>query len=155
MHACPCCRSLTLERPGAFEICPTCGWEDDGQGDADAELVRGGPNKGLSLAAARRNYTEHGCAAGLVLWRLTLTAVLDDDEEQAEPESASGLAFVEAANARAAWEAVELELRADGWRLEERIRARRADEAPIDQDELDFYEEAQREKFVLILDAAN
>jgi Cysteine-rich CPCC len=28
---CPCCNRPTLheEPPGTFEICPTCGWEDD------------------------------------------------------------------------------------------------------------------------------
>ena len=55
---CPCCRSLTLSDPGGFEICPVCGWEDDGQDDSDADVVRGGPNGHLSLTDARRGYAE-------------------------------------------------------------------------------------------------
>lgn len=41
---------------GGFEICPVCFWEDDGQGDADADVIRGGPNGGLSLTQARLNF---------------------------------------------------------------------------------------------------
>src|ERR1700676_3036143 len=28
-HPCPCCGYRVLEEPGAYEICPICGWEDD------------------------------------------------------------------------------------------------------------------------------
>jgi hypothetical protein len=45
-----------------FVICPVCFWEDDGQGDHDADVVRGGPNRTLSLADARRNYLAVGAA---------------------------------------------------------------------------------------------
>ena len=58
--ACPCCRSFTLTERGAFEICPVCWWEDDGQDDPDADVVRGGPNGSLSLAVARENYRRFG-----------------------------------------------------------------------------------------------
>jgi hypothetical protein len=58
--ACPCCRCLTLDERGAFEICPVCFWEDDGQDDEDAGTVRGGPNGSLSLEQARRNYAAFG-----------------------------------------------------------------------------------------------
>ena len=34
-------------------MCPTCMWEDDGQDDHDADIVRGGPNSDLSLTQAR------------------------------------------------------------------------------------------------------
>lgn len=57
---CPCCHHLTLQERGGFEICPVCFWEDDGQDDADAETVRGGPNGALSLTEARENYLRHG-----------------------------------------------------------------------------------------------
>ncbi len=53
---CPCCGCRTLTERGAYDICPVCGWEDDGQDDADADVVRGGPNGRLSLAAARRAF---------------------------------------------------------------------------------------------------
>lgn len=58
--ACPCCHFLTLDERGRFEICPVCFWEDDGQGDADADEVRGGPNGGLSLSEARSNFARIG-----------------------------------------------------------------------------------------------
>ncbi|MGJ5887659.1 MULTISPECIES: CPCC family cysteine-rich protein [Streptomyces] len=53
---CPCCRYRTLDERANFEICVECGWEDDGQGDEDAHIVRGGPNGQLSLAQARLEY---------------------------------------------------------------------------------------------------
>jgi hypothetical protein len=55
-YACPCCTYLTLSERGAFEICPVCFWEDDGQDDHDADVVRGGPNARLSLTQARTNF---------------------------------------------------------------------------------------------------
>ncbi|MBQ1117020.1 hypothetical protein KBY56_30200 [Streptomyces sp. C3-3] len=61
--ACPCCYQKALEKRANFEICPDCRWEDDGQ-DADAHLVRGGPNGRLSLRQARLEYLEdaaEGC----------------------------------------------------------------------------------------------
>src|SRR5215813_4159039 len=42
-YACPCCGYPTLGALGEFEICSLCCWEDDGQDDADADLVRGPP----------------------------------------------------------------------------------------------------------------
>ncbi|WP_396327653.1 CPCC family cysteine-rich protein [Jatrophihabitans lederbergiae] len=55
-YACPCCRSITLAESGAYELCPVCFWEDDGQEDHDADEVRGGPNGPLSLTWARTNF---------------------------------------------------------------------------------------------------
>ncbi|HEV8111611.1 MAG TPA: CPCC family cysteine-rich protein [Planctomycetota bacterium] len=57
---CPCCLCQTLVERGGFEICPVCFWEDDGQDDYDADVVRGGPNGALSLTQARANYREFG-----------------------------------------------------------------------------------------------
>lgn len=59
-HACPCCRFLTLDEQGGFELCPVCYWEDDGQDDHDADRVRGGPNGDLSLTQARKNFVIYG-----------------------------------------------------------------------------------------------
>ncbi|GAA4887892.1 CPCC family cysteine-rich protein [Streptomyces coeruleoprunus] len=56
--ACPCCFQRTLEERANFEVCPECGWEDDGQDDVDAHIVRGGPNGRLSLAQARLDYLK-------------------------------------------------------------------------------------------------
>ncbi|MER6540751.1 CPCC family cysteine-rich protein [Streptomyces sp900105755] len=62
--ACPCCFQRTLEERANFEICPECGWEDDGQDDADAHIARGGPNGRLSLTQARLDYLESAAGGG-------------------------------------------------------------------------------------------
>jgi hypothetical protein len=59
-YACPCCGYLTLAARGGWEICAVCHWEDDGQDDHDADVVRGGPNGSLSLTEARRNFDVIG-----------------------------------------------------------------------------------------------
>jgi hypothetical protein len=43
-------------------MCPVCFWEDDGQDDADADVIRGGPNGQLSLTEARANYIRFGAS---------------------------------------------------------------------------------------------
>lgn len=58
-HECPCCGFPTLNDRGAFDICLVCWWEDDGQDDATADEIRGGPNSHYSLTAARRNFADH------------------------------------------------------------------------------------------------
>ncbi|MBQ0992162.1 hypothetical protein PSH03_001347 [Micromonospora sp. PSH03] len=60
-HACPCCGYLTLLSRGWHEVCPVCGWDDDGQDDHDASELRGAPNK-VSLADARKNFLEFGAS---------------------------------------------------------------------------------------------
>ncbi len=62
-YPCPCCYWLTLDERGGFDICPVCFWEDDGQDDHDADVVRGGPNGELSLTQGRRNYARFGASA--------------------------------------------------------------------------------------------
>ncbi|MBX9584846.1 MAG: hypothetical protein K2X87_31465 [Gemmataceae bacterium] len=57
---CPCCGHLTLGERGVDEICPVCFWEDDGQDDHDAGVVRGGPNGAISLTQARENFRRLG-----------------------------------------------------------------------------------------------
>ena len=59
---CPCCGCRTLSERGRFEICEVCFWEDDGQDDYDADVVRGGPNGSLSLTQARANYLRCGAS---------------------------------------------------------------------------------------------
>ena len=59
IHRCPCCQSKTLTERGGYDICPVCFWEDDGQDDEDADMVRAGPNGGLSLTEARANYRQY------------------------------------------------------------------------------------------------
>ena len=57
---CPCCYCRTLSERGSFDICPICYWEDDGQDEYDADVLRGGPNGNLSLTRARLNYEKFG-----------------------------------------------------------------------------------------------
>ena len=61
-YRCPCCSHRTLHERGGDEICPVCFWQDDGQDDHDADIVRDGPNNELSLTAARENYRRIGAA---------------------------------------------------------------------------------------------
>lgn len=58
--SCPCCGYPTLRERGRDEICYLCSWEDDGQDDHDADDVRHGPNRNLSLTEARENFVTFG-----------------------------------------------------------------------------------------------
>jgi len=60
---CPCCACMTLGERSAYEICPVCFWEDDGQDDQNADEVWGGPNGALSLTDARANYRTFGASS--------------------------------------------------------------------------------------------
>lgn len=59
---CPCCGHRTLDERGTFMICAVCFWEDDGQDDHDAGVVRDGPNGSLSLMQGRSNYKAFGAS---------------------------------------------------------------------------------------------
>jgi hypothetical protein len=59
-YPCPCCGFKTLPERGGYDLCPVCLWEDDGQDEHDADLVRGGPNGKLSLSEGRRNFAAFG-----------------------------------------------------------------------------------------------
>jgi hypothetical protein len=63
-YTCPCCGHPTLPERGGYDICTECGWEDDGQDEHDRGVVRGGPNGGLSLEAARSAYEAAGGKRG-------------------------------------------------------------------------------------------
>lgn len=56
---CPCCHFPTLAERAAWNICRVCWWEDDGQDDATADAVWGGPNGHYSLTQARANFDAH------------------------------------------------------------------------------------------------
>lgn len=57
---CPCCGHLTLsEGPGAYEYCPVCFWEDDGESLRFPMRDVEGPN-GVSLMEAQQAYRRHG-----------------------------------------------------------------------------------------------
>jgi hypothetical protein len=57
INQCPCCRYRT-----GCATCPVCFWTDDGQNDADADIVRGGPNGELSLSEARLNFAIYNAS---------------------------------------------------------------------------------------------
>jgi hypothetical protein len=59
-YCCPCCKYKTLDERGGYEICEICFWEDDGQDEQDANVVRGGSNDVLSLVQARSNFQKFG-----------------------------------------------------------------------------------------------
>jgi hypothetical protein len=61
-YLCPCCRFQTLYERGGDDICPVCFWHDDGQDEADADRVLGGPNRHLSLRQAQINFREFGAS---------------------------------------------------------------------------------------------
>jgi hypothetical protein len=67
---CLCCGSRTLTAPGIFELCPVCWWQDDGQDESDADVVRGGPNGSLSLTVARANFLACGASDPRFLGRV-------------------------------------------------------------------------------------
>jgi hypothetical protein len=56
---CPCCGYPTLSARGISDICDLCWWQDDGQDDASADDVAGGPNSDYSLTEARQNFAAH------------------------------------------------------------------------------------------------
>ena len=59
---CLCCGFKTLDTPDSLGLCPVCWWQDDGQDDSDADVVRGTVNGELSLHEARLNYRQFGAA---------------------------------------------------------------------------------------------
>lgn len=58
--ACVCCEFLTKSesKPGSYEICPVCFWEDDLAQFEDKNYA-GGANK-VSLSQARQNFKKFG-----------------------------------------------------------------------------------------------
>jgi hypothetical protein len=53
---CMCCALPTLPNESIFEICPLCGWQDDGVQNDDPDFD-GGANK-LSLNKYRQKWIE-------------------------------------------------------------------------------------------------
>ncbi len=70
--SCPCCGYATLTERAAFNLCAVCFWEDDGQDDANAGDVRGGPNGALSLDDARRNYLSISASESRLLGQVRI-----------------------------------------------------------------------------------
>jgi hypothetical protein len=59
LAVCPCCGYPTIGSRRNHDVCCLCSWQDDGQDDADADNVRGGPNADYSLTEARGNFVEY------------------------------------------------------------------------------------------------
>lgn len=53
---CPGCGYPTLAARKGYEICLVCNWEDDGQEEAQADEVWGGPNGNMSLTENRLGF---------------------------------------------------------------------------------------------------
>ena len=58
LYPCPCCGYLTWSKPGSYDICPICGWEDD-LSQLRFAAMAGGANR-VSLIEGQRNYIETG-----------------------------------------------------------------------------------------------
>lgn len=63
LYTCPCCgyKTLEIDTPGSFEICPICYWEDDNV-QFDDPNYEGGANE-TSLYQAQRNFLEFGASS--------------------------------------------------------------------------------------------
>ncbi|MFD5409697.1 CPCC family cysteine-rich protein [Streptomyces nojiriensis] len=59
--SCIVCRNLTVRVQDNHEICPVCGWQDDGGDYRDPDRYVGGPNH-VTLREARQNYEEFGAS---------------------------------------------------------------------------------------------
>jgi hypothetical protein len=81
-NTCPACGFPTLGERAGWEICAVCFWEDDGQDDADADEIWGGPNGHFSL-------TEHRLVFANEFARL-----LDNSREHTEVEALAGQALM-------------------------------------------------------------
>jgi hypothetical protein len=90
-YACPCCGYPTLGSLGEFEVCSLCCWEDDGQDDEDADIVRGGPNHSFSLVEARENFERY-----LVIYPPELDTRIGGPDSEREKEAKR--AIIEAYN---------------------------------------------------------
>ncbi|WP_406184785.1 CPCC family cysteine-rich protein [Streptomyces sp. NBC_01006] len=68
--------------PGHHEICPVCGWQDDGGDYRDPDRYVGGPNH-VTLREARRNYQAFGASERRLIDRVRLPL----PEEVAAPQA--------------------------------------------------------------------
>lgn len=55
-YKCPCCGQPTIEKPGRYEICDVCDWEDDDTQSKDPDF-EGGANE-MSLNQAKKAYRK-------------------------------------------------------------------------------------------------
>jgi hypothetical protein len=57
-HLCPVCQEHMFEDSGAFEICPICGWDDDGLMEHQPDLAEGANDLSLLEYRQRWNRTK-------------------------------------------------------------------------------------------------
>lgn len=57
-YQCSCCQYYTLQEE-SDDICPVCAWQEDIVQREDPDFT-GGPNLGISLNQARKNYALYG-----------------------------------------------------------------------------------------------
>jgi hypothetical protein len=60
VYPCPCCKHLTFDSVGEYDICPICFWEDDPVQEEKPDLA-GGANK-VSLVEAEQNFLKFGAS---------------------------------------------------------------------------------------------
>ncbi|MEM5014561.1 CPCC family cysteine-rich protein [Niallia taxi] len=75
LHTCPCCGYKTLEDRREWSTCQVCIWNDD-EIQADKPDFKGGPNKGVSLREAQKNFKEIGVCSIYMLERKKPSASL-------------------------------------------------------------------------------
>ncbi|MCX4716477.1 MULTISPECIES: CPCC family cysteine-rich protein [Streptomyces] len=96
--ASPCivCGNLTVRVQGNHEICPVCGWQDDGGDYRDPDRYVGGPNH-VTLREARQNYEEFGASERRRIdrVRLPLPEEVPPPEVAAAAPNPSWLKFVD------------------------------------------------------------
>jgi Cysteine-rich CPCC len=57
-YACPCCGIFSFGEAGGYEICDSCGWEDDPAQEANPTMAGGANNH--SLIEAKNYFKLHG-----------------------------------------------------------------------------------------------
>lgn len=84
-NTCPACGYPSLKERIAWQLCPICWWEDDGQDDNNENEVLGGPNRHYSLTNYRLALYRKLKAVKEVNTKNSLTMlVLLEQLEQAE-----------------------------------------------------------------------
>lgn len=68
LYTCPCCGYKTLDERDNWETCQVCIWNDD-EIQSDDPDFKSGPNKGVSLREAQKNFIEIGVCSIYMLER--------------------------------------------------------------------------------------
>ena len=84
-YTCPCCgyKTLELEPPGTYDLCPICFWEDDAVQFDDPDY-EGGANE-VSLRQAQKNYAEFGACERSALSQVRNPTEKDERDAEWKP----------------------------------------------------------------------